>query len=306
MALSPSLGIPEHYVRSFEKNWNHTVQQELSKLKDRVTVTEFEGKEKVMTDLDQVTFTERQGRLTNSTPTEATGKARKITKRDFKCQVIFDRKDKDLLGNLSRPDSELIMEMKMAWQRKMDALIVEAASATVYGGEEPYVTAITLPSSQQVAVNYVPTGSPANNGLTPEKIINARRIFRENHQDPNMEDIFLAMSPEDEEFLMTYIKSSGNDVWANMLAKSEETNVLFGFKKVCITQLTLNSSTDIETAIAWSKRRGIYVAPEKMQIEIDSLPTKDHAIQISAYADYGAVRRYEEGVVEIFADHSPA
>lgn len=305
MALSPSLGIPEHYYRTFEKNWNHTVQQEVSKLRDKVIVREFEGKELVLTDLDQVEFTERTGRLTKSTPTEATAKKRKITKRDFKCQIIFDRKDKDLLGGLSRPDSEIITEMKYAWNRAVDAKIVEAASGTVYGGAEPYVDAITLPSTQQVAVDYVVSGSATNSGLTPEKIIHARKLFRDNHIDPKQEEVYLAMSPEDEEFLTTYIKASGNDVWANMLTKHEETGMLFGFKTCCITQLAHNTSTDIETALAWSKRRGIIVAPEKMEIQIDSLPNQDHAIQISAYADYGFARRYEEGVVEIYADHSP-
>lgn len=307
MALSPSLGLTEHFIRSFENNWNHTVQQELSYLRDKVIVTPFTGKELVLTDLDQVEFTERSGRLTTSNPEEVTGKKRKIIKRDFKCQIILDKNDKDLLGTLGEPTSPILQEMKYAWNRAVDEKIVAAASATVYGGAEPYTTAIDLPSSQQVAVNYVPAGgTPANSGLTPEKIIRARKLFRDNHIDPKKEECFLALSPADEEFLATYIKASGNDVWANMLAKHEETGMLFGFKTVCITDLALNSSTDVETALAWSKRRGIIVGTEDMRIEIDVLPTKDHAIQISAYAQYAFARRYEEGVVEIYADQSPS
>lgn len=306
MALSPSLGIPEHYIRTFEKNWNLEVQQLTSRLRDKVMVKNYDGKEYVMTDLDTVEFTERTGRLTQSNPQEATGKKRKLTKRDFKCQIIFDRSDKELLDGLSTPDSEIIQSMRAAWNRTVDAKIVLAASDTVYGGAEPYTTAIDLPSSQQVAVNYVPAGgTPANSGLTPEKIIAARKVYEENEIMPTENEMFLALSPEDKEFLETYIKASGNDVWANRLLEYEKGGKLFGFNVVTTNRLTHNSSTDIETAITWSKAHGIVVGPEKMNVQVDIRPDLDHAVQISAYADYSFTRRYEKGVVEIYADHSP-
>lgn len=301
-----SLEIPEHYIRSFEKIWNTAIQQEVSRLRDTVTVREFEGKELVLTDLDSVAFTERTGRLTQATLQEVTAAKRKITKREFKCQYIFDRSDKELLGMLSTPESELIAEMKMAWNREVDSRIVEAASATVYGGAEPYTTEITLPATQQVAVDFVTSGSAANSGLTPEKILEAKRIFQDNELDPEMEDCYLAMSPTDELQLMTLIKASGNEVWATMLNQFQTTGKLFGLKVKRITQLAHNTSTDVETALVWSKRKGIIVAPEKMSIHIDKRPDLDHAIQISAYAQYGFARRYEKGVVEIACDHSPA
>jgi len=308
MALSVASAIPEHYIRTFEKNWNHVIQQEQSKLRDKVIVREFEGKELLLTDLEEVSFTERTGRLTASTPEEVTAHKRKLTKRDFKCQIIFDRKDSELLGQLSVPQSETMEAMKMAWNRLVDEKIIGAASATVYGGTEAtsYSTAITLPSTQQVAVDYVPAGgTPANSGLTPEKIIAARKIYKENDFMPAELDLYIALSPEDEEFLETYIKASGNDVWANRLAEYEKGGKLFGFNVVCTNRLTHNTSTDIETAVTWCKQKGIIVAPERMSIQVDTRPDLDHAIMISAYADYGFARRYEKGVVEIAADHSP-
>lgn len=301
MALSVASGIPEHYIRTFEKNWNHVVQQQVSKLRDKVSVRPFEGKELLLTDLETVSFSERTGRLTQSTPEEVQAHKRKLVKRDFKCQIIFDRSDGELLGELSLPESETMEAMRMAWNRLVDQKIIAAASDTVYGGTEPYTTAIDLPSTQQVVVNL----SGSNEGLTPEKIISARKIFRENEIHDQEEELFIAISPEDEEYLETKIKASGNDVWANRLLEYEKGGKLFGFNVVCTNNLTLNTSTDIETAIAWSKMKGIIVAPEKMTIEVDRRPDLDHAIQISAYAEYGFARRYEKGVVEIAVDHSP-
>lgn len=300
MALSPSLGIPEHYYRSFEKNWGHSIQQEEAILKDTVMVKSFEGKEKVFTDLDQVTFEERLGRLNDSNPQEVTAKKRKMGLVDFRCQVIFDRRDSTFLGMLATPNSEIIQEMKFAWRRVVDQKIIAAASNTVYGGESPYVTAIDLPSTQQVAANFGGTTV----GLTAEKLIEARRIFKSNDlQDLN--DLYLVISPDDEVAITTSIKAAGNDVWASKLAKYEEGGQLFGFNVKISNNLTTVTSTDVSTALAYSKSKGVCVTPDSMTVEIDKLPTRDHAVQIAAYADYGFTRRYEKGVVEIFCDQSP-
>lgn len=298
-----SLAIPEHYVRTFETNWNHEVQQRVSRLRSKVKVETFEGKEKVLTDLDEVSFVERLGRLTKSDPSEATGDKRKLVKRNFKCQKIFDKDDNDFLGMLGEPTSELIEAMGFAWDREVDELIIEAASADALGGADPYTTPIPLPSSQQVPVNF----GGSNVGITPQKIINARKIFATNEIFPSEDDLYLILSPEDIEDLTEFIRTSGNDVWATMIAKYEEdpSNKLFQFNVIVSNRLTKNTSTDVETAIAFSMRHGIVVAPEKMETHVDILPEQDHAKQISCYAHYGAVRRREKGVVEIYCDHSP-
>lgn len=303
---TPYQGIPEHFVRTFETNWNHAVQQMLSKLKECVTPKQFEGKEHVMTDLKGVSFNERITRLGNTDPDEVEAGKRKLSKRDFKCAVIFDRKDKDFLGQLQAPQSEIMDEMRFAWQRKLDELIIEAASATAYGGPDPYVTAITLPSGQKVAVDYVHTGSAANSGMTPWKINEATRIFETNEIYANEEELFLALSPNEKQDLIVYVQNSPNDVYAKMIAGwlNGETDKLMGFRVKETNRLIKNTSTDIRTCIAWSKR-GIFVAPDTFEIRIDELPTQDHALQLVAYAEYGAVRRYEERVVEIYSDDSP-
>ena len=107
MALNTSLAVPEHNQRTFAKNWDHEVQQRISKLRGKFTVKEFEGKEHVFSDLDDVEFSEDAGRLSRSNPTEWTGKKRKIVKRNFDVQKLFDKNDAEFLGMLNEPTSEL-------------------------------------------------------------------------------------------------------------------------------------------------------------------------------------------------------
>jgi hypothetical protein len=298
-----SLNIPEHYRRAYSDVWEHTVQQEIQKLGTRVKVDTFTGKEKVYNDIEQLQFTERTGHLTNSTPTEVTGLKRKIVKRDFTCQVIFDRVDNEFLGMLGRPDSEVQDEMKMAWNRLVDEKIAIAASADAYGGVEPYVTPIALPSSQKVAVNY----GGSNVGMTPAKIINAVSILEQNDIYPNEEECTLVMSPIAKQNLMAFVEDSPNDIWAGMISDwlNGSNKKLFDLNVVLSNRIEHDSSTDIETAFVYSHRRGIVVCPDKMDVHIDVLPARHHAVQISAYGMYGFTRRYEEAVVTIAVDRTP-
>jgi hypothetical protein len=98
MALSVADQIPAHYKRMFEDTFEHVIQQDKKRLADKVTVKNFKGKEKVYTDLEELSFVSR-GRLQNSNPVEVSAHKRKLTKKNFKCQVIFDRSTMNSLLN---------------------------------------------------------------------------------------------------------------------------------------------------------------------------------------------------------------
>jgi hypothetical protein len=294
--------IPEHYRRAFQDNFDHVVQQEIQKLGTRVKVDNFTGKEKVYTDMEQFEFVRRNGRLTNSSPDEVEAHNRKLVKVDFKCQKIFDRLDDEFLGSLGRPDSEVLQGMRMAWNRTVDREVAAASIATVYGGAESYVTPIDLPSGQKVAVNYVRSGSPANSNLTPAKILRAIAILEANEVYPSEEECCIAISPQNKFALMNFVETSPNDVWAKMVsAWLDGTNKKLFELDVVLTN-SLVSASNISSVFVWSKRRGINVAPDRLETHIDVRTDKDHAVQISAYGLYGFMRRYEKTVVEIKTD----
>ena len=305
MALSIAHGIPEEFRREFTNNLEHEVQQLLSKFSSRIKVEGFEGKENIYNSMEPRTFKSRNGRLQQSAPTEAELHARKLTKVPFYDQAIFDKWDKEFLGKLALPDSETIQAMKAAYARLIDTQVCLAADATVYGGQEPYVTAIDLPDEQKVAVNL----GGSNVGLTPEKLIAAMKIFKENDIYPEEEELILAINPQAEQDLYNYIKSSTNDVWANMIARWAESGgstKLFGFTVICTNRIvenqTIGGNAGIDKCFAYSAKRGLYMAPEKLEIHMDVLPTQQHALQISAYATLGFMRRFEKGVVMIPCD----
>lgn len=298
---APSLAIPENYIRMFSATWEHTVQQEVARMSGTVTVDAFDGKEKVYTDIGQSSFTERRGRLSKTELKEILSAKRKMTKREFSAHHIFDRSDKQFLAMLGEPTSELQAELKYAFNRSIDEGIAEAASATVYGGADPYVTPITLPATQQVAVDYVHSGAAANSGLTPHKLIEAIRIIQNNDLSLTSDPFVLVISPRQVQDLFQYITTSPNDVYATMIGEfiKDNNKPLMGFRVIVSNRLTVASN--VRTCLAFSKK-GIYMSPDKLEIKIVERPDLEFARQVSAMGEWGFMRRWEEHVIEIYCD----
>ena len=299
MALSIAHSIPEEFRREFTNNLEHEIQQVHSKFSSRIKVEGFDGKECVYNSMEPRDFKTRSGRLQQSAPTEAELHARKLTKVPFYDQAIFDHWDKEFLGKLALPDSETIQAMKAAYARLIDTQVCIAADATVYGGEEPYVTAINLPDDQKVGVAV----GAADSHLNTAKLRAAMQIFEENDIYPEEEEIILAMNPKAKDALIAELEGGTNDVWSNMIGRWLEgkDSKLFGFTTIMTNRLQ-NVAGNVDTLFAYSAKRGIYMAPEKLEVHMDVLPTQQHALQISSYATLGFMRRFEKGVVAIACD----
>jgi hypothetical protein len=302
MSTSVAHSIPEEFRRAFADNVEFAIQDTTNKFSGRVRIDSFTGKEKIYNHLEETSFERRNGRLQQSAPIEAEMHARKMVKMDFRRQFIFDKWDREFLGNLGLPTSEVIQNLKMAWNRLLDSEICKAATATVYGGVEPYVTAIDIPSTQEVAKNYKGPGvTPADTDLNPQKIIKAREILLKNGIDPEMEPCVLAIDPIGETSLMAYVEASTNDVWGTMIATwlQDKSKKLFGFEVVCTNNIQTTSANTV-SCFAYSKERGIYMSPDTLETSLDVRPDLDHALQVSAYGTVGFMRRQEKAVVEIF------
>lgn len=311
-----NLAIPEFAIRTFDSRWELVTQQLTSKLRDRCTVDDFAGKQKVYNDLNTVAWQEDLTRIADSDPEEITGDKRVLTKRNFSCQTIFDRNDSDyLVKELTTPGSDTEMAMKASWARSIDDLIIASVTATVYGGAEPYTTAIDIAAGQTIAVDYASTpiaATTTNSGLTPLKLMALARVFEQNDvmmgentiagSDPMK--VYLAIGPAQKENLWYYVTAAPNAPWANMVGDflTGKSANLFGFQGLVSNRLT-STGTTIRSCIAWSPM-GIKIVPDKYTIKVDELPSKKHAIQLSAYTQFGAMRRFEKHVGVILCDES--
>ncbi len=303
-----AFSITQAFRVQYDDAWNLETQQLIAKLAGTVHVdTGVTAKEKWYKDLSRVSFTENNSRFGKTNAKEAEIVERRLAKRRFEAAIKFDRGDKEFLENMHLPDSEVMESMRAAWKRSVDDLILEAATADIYVSPREAPTLQSLPASQSVAVNYVPTGSPANSGITPWKILFALQKLEDADVDIANEDLTLAITPRNKLEMQQYVAQAPTDKWAGIIGDwlANPSGKLFGCSVVTSTRLPFyDSANDIRFAYLYSKK-AFTVAPEKMETHIDILPGERHSIQIAAYADYGALRRYDERIVAIRCDQSP-
>lgn len=297
--------IPEHFKTEFDTNWSMLVQQRTSKLKDRVIVDKVMGKEKSYNQLGSTDFARVTTRAGATRITDTPTAKRWLRPYPHDKADLLDENDAEYLGDIILPTSELMQAHDMAYGRLLDQTIIDAALGTAYTGETG-TTAVTFPTDQEVAVNYVASGAAANSGLTVEKLIQAKYLFDVNDV-PEEDPKFIAVSAKQLQDLLNQQKVTSADYNTIRALVAGEINSFLGFTFIRVSAgfFPYNSGTDVRKIVAWA-RSGLKLSDAGKKGHIDILPDRSHAIQIRSVASVGATRMEEEKVVGIFCDESPA
>lgn len=307
--------IPEHYPRQLADTFAHQIQQTEGKFKMAgVLDPSWTAKEKVYRDLSKNTWIRDESRFGDTVARETAASFRKAWKKKIVAEPIkFAEWDQELLDRIVLPTSEEQQALRYGYERAVDDLFLEACTEDAYGGDEPYTTAIPFPASQQLAVNETSTGaSGANTGLTPWKLLRAKKRFEDLDINLDREEVCLAIRPQQEIELAKYIESASNDVWAGMIAewyKSYSTGntsaKLFGiFKVIKSTRLTVPAS-DIVTCFAFCRSAFIMSPASEVKVSLDRIPEQRNMLLLQGSAMVGVSRRYDERIIQIPCDQSP-
>lgn len=309
---SASLTIPDHFRRQFSATWDSVLQQRNQRFANAGRIeSSWSAKEFVWHDLDKIEAVETTGqRFGDSNPTDVSGGARKGYQRQFDVAIKRDQWDQKFLDQWALPDSDIVMEMKSGLNRKLDDVWLDAAVADALGGADPYNTAIPLPNSSKVPVNYILGGTGSNSGLTPYKLLEATKRFAAAEVDLDQEELWLAISPQQRLELVSYVAQAPNEVWARIVGKWLEDSAtgkpakLMGYNVIESNRIQLDSATDIRTCVAFTKS-AFKVSPITQRLQMDVIPTKRHALWIQSYLSFGAVRVVDAKVQLIYCDQSP-
>jgi len=297
--------IPEFFPREYSQNWDHLVQQRMSKLKDRVTMKTVTGKERTFNQLDSVDMIDKVGRAAVTQAQDAAMAMRWLRMKPKEITHLLDEKDADYLGQIALPQSEVMQAQLMAYFRKIDDVIIDAIGGTAYSGEDG-ATANTLSGNQLVAVDYKGPGvAAANVGLNLAKIITAKSVLGVNEVDDDEQFIFLYSQQQLDDLLFAVNQVSSAD-YNNVktLVEGGKNFYFMGFQFVKTQRLPLDTGTDIRTCYAYVKS-AIKFAENARKTHVDIRADLSHAIQIRSVADMGAVRMEEKKVVAIACDQSP-
>lgn len=295
--------LPEHFQTDFADNWNHLLQQKESRLEGRCRKATVKGKERTFSQLGKSKMRLITTRNGQTIPSDTEMAKRWVRPKGYDEVTFIDEFDEVALGELPAPESEHVVSHAMAAKRTMDEVIIAGLEGTAYIGEDG-TTTVDLGASQKVAVDYVLSGSAVNSGLTLAKLTRAKYILDANEvEDEGRYFVHSAKQLNDLLNNVVEVKSSDyNEVKALVDGK---VNRFMGFDFVRTQLLTLNSSTDVRTCIAYHRDGVVLGIGMEKKVKIDIRADLNHTIQIRTTLLIGATRLEEERVVLVYCDESP-
>jgi hypothetical protein len=299
--MSAIAQIPQYFTTEFTSNWEHLLQQKVSKLREFVSVESVRGKEKTFNQMAAVEMTKITNRASDTNISDVALAKRWLRPYPYEHATLFDEWDAEYLGEVSLPQSETVANHAMAYMRTCDKVIIDAALGTAYTGETG-VTPTSLPSGQKVAVDYVETGSAANSGLTIAKLRQAAYLLNEAEVDDSDPRIIVVSAKQIQDLLRTTEVTSADFNSVKALVQGDiDTFMGFKFRRVASSLLPYNSSTGVRTCFAYV-RSGLKLADAGRKVHVDIRADKSHSLQIRTVASLGATRMEEKKVVEVAAD----
>jgi hypothetical protein len=285
--------IPQFFTTEFTANWEHLVQQKISKLREFLSITTVTGKEKSFNQIGAVSMTQITSRMANTNITDTAMAKRWIRPSQYEKADLLDEWDDMKLGEVSLPTSDLIAAHAAAYARTLDNIALSAAVGTAFTGETG-VTSTVLPAGQKVAVDFVESGSAANSGLTVAKLRQAAFILNDNNVDDSDPRIIAVSAKQLQDLLRT------TEVRA-LVSGQLDTFMGFKFRLVDKSFFAYDGATGIRKIVAYAKS-GLKLADSGRKVHVDIRPDKSHALQIRTVASIGATRMEEAKIVEIACD----
>jgi hypothetical protein len=292
------------FVEQYSATVQHLAQQTNSRFSGKVRTEMQSGKTAFYEQIGAtaaVRVTQRNG----DTPNLLQDLQRRATYlNQYVWGTLTDRLD--LIQVLIDPSSAFMQAAVSAFNRAKDIEVITAALGTAYadtGAGNGTVSAVVLPSTQKLAVNYVDpvTDSGSNTGLTLAKLVRAKSLIMQ-AEFPEGSKLYFAHKQQQLDDLLlnvTQVQSNfTNDVKA--LVHGELKHFL-GFEFIR-TQLLTQTTTNVTQNFAYVENALILAVGQDARGRVSERADKNYANQVFMDMSIGATRTQETGVVQVLCD----
>lgn len=225
---------------------------------------------------------------------------RRVALRDFDWADMVDNKDK--LRMLADPTSSYTMNSVYALGRKMDDVIIEAATGLAYSGKTGS-TSISFPAASEVAVNYVESGGAVNSNLTIGKLRRVRYLLdKAEAANEGESDLVAAVDPSQIQSLLRTTEVTSADYNTVKALVAGEIDTFMGFKFVRTNRLTVASN--IRDCLFWEKQGMLLAVAQDIKTDVGPRRDKRNSIQVYVCASFSASRMWEEKVIRVKCDET--
>jgi hypothetical protein len=302
--------VTNHMVKQFSSNVWHTSQQKASRLRNLVKSDTLNGEVGFYDYYGTVEAQEKVGRHSDTTYQETPHFRRRVTMRDYAWADLVDKEDK--LRLLHDPESQYAKAAMMAFGRKMDDIIIEAALGTAYTGKEGD-QAVGITDAQRIGA----FDGAAASRLNVRTLRAVKKKFHQNEVD--MEQLYMVVSAEQIDNLLGETELTSADYNTVRALVNGEVDTFMGFKFIRIERLNqttaaqagFNAATGefdgTAASYATGARKCFAFAGSGMLLSlgadvkgrVDELPQKHYTKQVYASMTMGASRLEEEKVIEV-------
>lgn len=294
---------------AFSETVFHLSQQRGSRIKGTVRNEMCEGaKTKRFDRVGLSEFTENTDPTGDTQYTEVPHSRRSVSGRVYDKATLIS--PEDLLRMKWGPENEYVRSYVDGAGRKMDDIIIDAASGTATTGEEGGSTASLANGNKLASV-----ASSAGSRLNVEALRRAQKYFDEDEVD-EMDRSFLYNANQRENLLSETEVTSADFNTIRTLVRGKM-NSFLGFEFIRTERLNTQSGTlafntstgavgsgggDADTytkCLAYQRRGIIFAIWNGLETTIDRMPNKRNARQIFSKFYAGSVRMEENSVLEV-------
>lgn len=286
------------WVQQFRANFTMLAQQTDARLAGTVTVDTLAAEIGYRDQVGAVDPVQRTTRHADTPYTEVPFARRAFLAQDWEAGEIIDKQDTQRM--LTNPQSSYVQAFVAGFNRTKDRTILSAVFATARIGKTGSDT-VSFPSGQEIAVDYVESGSTVTSGLTIAKLRKAKEMLVDAEATDGM--ITLAVRAHDLTALLRTTEVTSSDYNSVKALVNGEVNTFMGFNFVRLPQARFSESGLITSSVvdlpAYDKAGMLYAPMAETEINAAPDPTKGFNTRLHARASFGATRLEEARVVKI-------
>lgn len=290
-------------VNSYRANLEIQFQQRGSRLRPFVRI---ESQNSEFDFHDRIGPTEAikiEGRHTDTPLVSTPHDRRRVALEDYDWADLVDRKDK--IRMLADPTSAYTVNAVYALGRSMDQAIIDAAFGTAYTGKDGS-TSVPWPSSQEIAANYVESGSPAASNLTIAKLRRARTMFdlEEAANDDEGATLVAVVTAHQIQSLLKTTEVTSSDYNTIKALVNGHVDTFLGFKFIRVKHSMLPKNGNVRDCLFFERQGLLLAIADDINVDVGPRRDKRNSVQVYVNASFGATRMWEEKVIMCKCDET--
>jgi hypothetical protein len=252
---------------------------------------------------------QRTSRHADTPFTEVPHARRRYQATEWEVGEIIDKQDTEKM--LTSPQSAYVMAFASSFARQRDKTILDAFFADAATGKTG-TTTVSFPSGQQIAVDYVESGSATNSSLTMGKLRRGVELLGDVGGEDD--ELYIAVTRREINAMLRTLEygSADYNLARPLMDGGRELKKFMGLNWIMLPNKVVapDGSTTLMTMFStdgsghrripmWSKKGMLFAQTAGTEINAAPDPTKSFNTRLHGRASFGATRLEEIRVVEV-------